>query len=149
MYVCFFINQLDDIGAPSEVIDAQNPIKAIEKAVAMLHSRPHYCGIEAWEVGKRLYPPPSTGGSLKVWVVSVLNVPVASGKNLVPRHNTFVADDCQVTRLAVLIRLHMDDDLDVRARMVLALALERPVTDPANFVVAQSSICHAPCLAFP
>jgi hypothetical protein len=37
MYLGFFINQLDEIDALSEVIDARKPIEAIDK-VEMLHT---------------------------------------------------------------------------------------------------------------
>ena len=54
-YRCYFINYEDEIGL-SEMIDADNPTDAIEKALVMLHARPHYSAVEVWEGQKRLYP---------------------------------------------------------------------------------------------
>jgi hypothetical protein len=54
-YRCYFINYEDEIGL-SEIIDADNPTDAIDKALAMLNARRHYSAVEVWDGEKRLYP---------------------------------------------------------------------------------------------
>jgi hypothetical protein len=48
------------------VIDAGNPTEAIDKALVMLHARPHYRGVDVLEGVKRLSAPAATGGYLKI-----------------------------------------------------------------------------------
>jgi len=53
-YRCYFLDEHERISA-DESIEADAPIDAIDRALAMLCARPHHRSVEVWEGARRLY----------------------------------------------------------------------------------------------
>jgi hypothetical protein len=54
IYRCYFLDDQERINA-DESIEADAPIDAIDRALAMLYARPHHRAVEVWQGARRLY----------------------------------------------------------------------------------------------
>jgi hypothetical protein len=55
IFRCYFLDAQDHISA-REDIEADTLAAAIDRALAMLKSRPHHRSIEIWQGARRVYP---------------------------------------------------------------------------------------------